>query len=48
MLERVPRELKNDLDVFGEIPGGFELMKKIKEKLDPKGILSPGRFVGRI
>ena len=48
VLERVPRELKNDLDVFGEIPGGFELMKKIKEKLDPKGILSPGRFVGRI
>lgn len=48
VLERAPSELKNDLDVFGETPGGFELMKKIKDKLDPKGILSPGRFVGRI
>ena len=48
VLERAPSELKNDLDVFGETPGGFELMKQIKEKLDPKGILSPGRFVGRI
>jgi len=48
VLERAPSELKNDLDVFGETPGGFELMKQIKKKLDPKGILSPGRFVGRI
>jgi hypothetical protein len=48
VVERAPSELKNDLDVFGETPGGFELMKQIKEKLDPKGILSPGRFVGGI
>lgn len=48
VLERAPVELKSELDVFGEIPGGFELMKRIKERLDPKGILSPGRFVGRI
>ncbi len=48
VIERAPSELKKDLDVFGETPGGFEFMQKIKEKLDPKGILSPGRFVGRI
>lgn len=48
VLERAPSELKRDLDVYGELPGGFELMKKIKEKLDPKGILSPGRFVGKL
>ena len=48
VLERAPAELKGELDVFGEMPGGFELMKRIKEKLDPKGILSPGRFVGRM
>jgi len=48
VLERAPSELKSELDVFGETPGGFELMKRIKETLDPKGILSPGRFVGRI
>ena len=48
VLEAGPQELKTGLDVFGERPGGFELMKKIKEKLDPKGVLSPGRFVGRL
>ena len=48
VIERAPSELKSELDVYGETPGGFELMKQIKEKLDPKGILSPGRFVGRI
>jgi glycolate oxidase FAD binding subunit len=48
VVERAPSELKSELDVFGEKPGGFELMRQIKNKLDPKGILSPGRFVGRI
>jgi glycolate oxidase FAD binding subunit len=48
VIERAPTALKNELDVFGETPGGFELMRQIKAKLDPTGILSPGRFVGRI
>lgn len=48
VLEAGPRELKAQCDVFGDLPDGFELMKGIKNKLDPKGILSPGRFVGRI
>ena len=48
VLEQAPSVIKGEADIFGEVPGGFELMKKIKEKLDPRGILSPGRFVGRI
>jgi glycolate oxidase FAD binding subunit len=48
VLEVGPAQMKAQVDVFGEIPGGFELMKRIKEKLDPTGILSPGRFVGRL
>lgn len=48
VIERAPLALKTEADVFGEIPAGFELMKRTKEKLDPKGILSPGRFVGRL
>ena len=48
VLESGPQELKARLDVFGGKPSGFELMKKIKEKLDPNGVLSPGRFVGRL
>ena len=48
VIECGPAALKAERDVFGEIPDGFGLMKRIKEKLDPKGILSPGRFVGRL
>ena len=48
VLERAPREIKSEVDVYGPRPGGFGLMKQIKEKLDPLGVLSPGRFVGRI
>jgi glycolate oxidase FAD binding subunit len=48
VIERAPTALKTGRDVFGELPEGFSLMRRIKEKLDPKGILSPGRFVGRL
>jgi len=48
VIERAPSSIKNEIDVFGDVPGGFEIMKRIKEKLDPRGILSPGRFVGRL
>jgi len=48
VVERAPSAVKQESDVFGELPPGFELMKRTKERLDPKGILSPGRFVGRL
>jgi glycolate oxidase FAD binding subunit len=48
VLERAPSSLKSDMDVFGEIPEAFFVMKALKEKLDPRRILSPGRFVGRL
>jgi FAD/FMN-containing dehydrogenase len=48
ILESGPQALKSQVDVFGETPRGFGLMSKIKEKMDPKNILSPGRFVGRL
>jgi glycolate oxidase FAD binding subunit len=41
-------ELKPTLDVWGGVVPGFHLMKRIKRKFDPAGILSPGRFVGRL
>jgi glycolate oxidase FAD binding subunit len=34
------------MDVWGETPAGFEIMRRLKERFDPDGILSPGRFVG--
>jgi glycolate oxidase FAD binding subunit len=48
VLERGPAALKNEIDVYGEIPDAFPIMKRLKEKLDPKSVLSPGRFVGRL
>ena len=48
VLEAVPADWKSEVDVFGEPPGGFALMRAIKNKLDPRGILAPGRFVGRL
>ncbi len=47
ILERAPTDVKTE-DVYGETPGGFALMTQIKKKLDPTGVFSPGRFVGRL
>jgi glycolate oxidase FAD binding subunit len=42
-------DLKQRIDVFGDIPPQtLELMRRIKQQFDPNGILSPGRFVGRL
>ena len=47
IVEGCPAELKRQIDVWGEPQGGFSLMRRIKEQLDPRGTLSPGRFAGR-
>jgi len=47
VVERCPPGLKEGIDVWGEA-ASVELMRRVKAKLDPKGILSPGRFVGGI
>jgi glycolate oxidase FAD binding subunit len=41
-------ELKRRIDVFGDPPPSFDLMRRVKQQFDPNGILSPGRFVGRL
>ncbi|MDP8922215.1 MAG: hypothetical protein M3O34_04975, partial [Chloroflexota bacterium] len=35
-------------DVWGDPGSGFPVMRALKENLDPKGTLNPGRFVGRL
>ena len=40
-------EIKSQTDVWGPPGDDFEVMPKLKDAWDPKGILSPGRFVGR-
>ncbi len=48
LIEVCPLDLKRRLDVFGEPPPSFDLMRRIKQQFDPKGILGPGRQVGRL
>lgn len=48
MVERCPPAVKRNIDVWGDTPQGIEIMRRIKEKFDPSGILNPGRFVGGI
>lgn len=46
--ESCPLELKRKVDVFGEPPPSFTLMRRIKEQFDPNGVVSPGRYLGRL
>ncbi|MEM4311597.1 MAG: FAD-binding oxidoreductase [Nitrososphaerales archaeon] len=48
VIEHSPKELKKYTNVWGKLREDFPLMKGLKEALDPKGILNPGRFVGGI
>ena len=48
VLEVCPLELKREIDIWGEEPDGIEVMRRLKEQMDPARILSPGRFVARI
>jgi glycolate oxidase FAD binding subunit len=41
-----PAELKHGIEVWGPAPPALALMREIKHKFDPQGILNPGRFVG--
>ena len=47
-VERAPAALKATIDVWGDPPGGLAIMQRLKQSLDPRGTLSPGRFVGGI
>ena len=47
VVERCPLAVKEQVDVWGDVEGAG-LMRRIKGKLDPQGILNPGRFVAGI
>ena len=48
VVEFCPLSLKKQIDVWGDQPGGMEIMHRIKQEFAPLGIMSPGRFVGKI
>jgi glycolate oxidase FAD binding subunit len=48
VVEHASPAVKKAVDVWGPTRGDFQLMKSIKETLDPNRIMNPGRFVGDI
>jgi glycolate oxidase FAD binding subunit len=48
IIERIPAEHKAHLDVWGTPRSDWPLMQALKARFDPAGILSPGRFIGRL
>jgi len=48
VIEAIDSTLKDRVDIWGHVGGAFPLMKRLKDTLDPNGILNPGRFVGGI
>ena len=48
IIQRGSRELRERVGVWGPTGTGFGVMTKLKQELDPNGILNPGRFVGGI
>jgi glycolate oxidase FAD binding subunit len=48
VLKAASPALKERLDVWGDPGPDLVLMRRLKEQFDPQGILSPGRFLGRL
>ena len=48
VVEHCPLAVKQKIDVWGDEPQGIEIMRRIKQRFDPLGILNPGRFIGRL
>ncbi len=47
VVERAPREAKDQLDPWGPIPAdSLAIMRRIKQEFDRAGVLNAGRFVG--
>jgi glycolate oxidase FAD binding subunit len=48
LVESCPSTIKKRIDVWGQPRGDYRIMRRLKEQMDPGGILNPGRFVGGI
>jgi glycolate oxidase FAD binding subunit len=48
VVESCPTELKAKIIVWGQPRTDLVVMRRLKEKMDPVGVLNPGRFVGGI
>lgn len=48
IVEAAPRDLKERVGVWGRTRSDEVVMRRLKERVDPGGVLNPGRFVGGV
>jgi FAD/FMN-containing dehydrogenase len=48
VVESSPLLIKKNVDVWGQSRGDYLVVRRLKEQIDPAGILNIGRFVGGI
>jgi FAD/FMN-containing dehydrogenase len=48
VVESSPLSIKKKVDVWGQSRSDSQIMHRLKEQIDPAGILNPGRFIGGI
>ena len=48
VVESSPLVIKEKIDVWGQPRSDLRIVRRLKEEIDPAGILNPGRFVGGI
>ncbi len=48
VVETAPTALKRSLDAWGKPPEAAAVMRRLKVEFDPRGLLSPGRFLAGI
>jgi glycolate oxidase FAD binding subunit len=48
IVDAAPADVKLQIDVFGPMRPDFSVMKRLKQQFDPDGVLSPGRFWGKL
>lgn len=48
VMEAAPPALKGAFDVWGPSPSTLSIMRELKHRFDPRGMLNPGRFLGNL
>lgn len=48
IVESAPLAIKKKVDVWGQSRDDYRVVRRLKEQIDPAGILNPGRFIGGI
>jgi glycolate oxidase FAD binding subunit len=48
VVQRAPRAIKEKVSVWGKTRSDAVVVRRLKEKLDPSGILNPGRYVAGV